>query len=179
MRTTRRPKVCEHITLLAPARPGVRPTYLSYIYDADELDDRMHLDVAKDLQRGTVERLQRMLHSRNPFVQCFKAINMAEFGPNVNIVLHADVEGVDGRLYTTPTADNIAAIIPGHFDDEPTHHRREDFFVNDIVLNPIRNIDKPFRTNAKPRFTDPLHFVLLFPSGELGWRPGLLRARSW
>ncbi len=59
-------------------------------------------------------------------------------------------------MYTTPTADNIAAIIPGHFDDEPTHHRREDCFVNDIVLNPIRNTDKPFRINAKHRFTDPL-----------------------
>ena len=32
-----------------------------------------------------------MLHSYNPFVQCFKAMNMAEFGPNVDIVLHADV----------------------------------------------------------------------------------------
>ncbi len=87
-----------HMIGLPPARPGVRPTYLSlYIYDANELDDRMHLDVAKDLQRGTMERLQRMLHSRNPFVQCFKAINMANFGPNVNIVLHADV----GMHHTT------------------------------------------------------------------------------
>ncbi len=95
----------------------------------------------------------------------------------MSTLLLLNAEGVDGRLYTTPTVDNIAAIIPGHFDDEPTHHRREDCFVNDIVLNPIRNTDKPFRINAKHRFTDPLHFVLLFPSGELGWRPGLLRTR--
>ena len=38
-----------------PARPGVRPTFLQlYIYDGNKLDNRMHLDVAKDLQRGTV-----------------------------------------------------------------------------------------------------------------------------
>ena len=60
-----------------------------YIYDGHELDNRKHLDVAKDLQCGTVKRLQCMLHSYNPSVQCFKAMNMAEFEPNVDIVLHA------------------------------------------------------------------------------------------
>ena len=87
-------------------------------------------------------------------------------------------EKVDARLYK-PTADNIAAIIPGHFDDayEPTNHRREDSFVNDIVLNPIRNRQHPFRIDAKHRYTDPLHFVLLFPNGELGWRPKLLKVK--
>lgn len=95
-----------HMIGLPPTSPGVRPTYLLlYIYDANELDDRMHLDVAKELQRGTVERLQRMLHSRNPFVQCFKAINMADFGPNVNIVLHADV-----GMYDTTTMSMLTAM---------------------------------------------------------------------
>ena len=79
-------------------------------------------------------------------------------------------EGVDGRLHNTTTADNIAAIIPGHLDDEPTHHRQEDCFVNEIVLNPIRNTHKPLQISAKHRYTDSLHFVLLFPKGELGWR---------
>ncbi len=95
-----------HMIGLPPTSPGVRPTYLLlYIYDANELDDRMHLDVAKELQRGTVERLQRMLHSRNPFVQCFKAINMADFGPNVNIILHADV-----GMYDTTTMSMLTAM---------------------------------------------------------------------
>ena len=36
------------------ARPGVRPTFLQlYIYDRNELDNRMHLDVAKVRQHGT------------------------------------------------------------------------------------------------------------------------------
>ena len=83
-------------------------------------------------------------------------------------------EKVDARLYNTPTADNIAAIIPGHFDDEPTNHRREDSFVNDIVLNPIRNRQHPFRIDG---YTDPPHFVLLFPNGELGWRPKLMKVK--
>ena len=81
-----------HMVGLPPARPGVRPMALQlYIYHGHELDNRKHLDVAKDLQCGTVERLQCMLHSYNPFVQCFKAMNIPEFGPNVDIVLHADV----------------------------------------------------------------------------------------
>ena len=81
-----------HMTGLPPMAAGVRPTFLQlYIYDANELDDRMHLDVAKDLSKDTVDRLQCMLHARNPFVQFFKAIDMSQFGPNVNIILHSDV----------------------------------------------------------------------------------------
>ena len=58
-----------HMIGLPPLTQGVRPTFLQlYIYDAHELDDRMHLDVAKDLHRATVGRLQHMLHSCNPFV---------------------------------------------------------------------------------------------------------------
>ena len=80
------------MTGLPPLAAGVRPTFLQlYIYDANELDDRMHLDVAKDLSRDTVDRLQRMLHARNPFVRFFKAIDMSQFGPNVNIILRSDV----------------------------------------------------------------------------------------
>ncbi|KAL0021630.1 hypothetical protein WJX77_001364 [Trebouxia sp. C0004] len=99
-----------HMIGLPPESPGVRPTYLSlYIYVANELDDRMHLDVAKELQRGTMERLQRMLQSHNPFVQCFKAINMSEFGPNVNIVLHADV-----GFFTFMTVHDVKRCFPTH-----------------------------------------------------------------
>ena len=87
-------------------------------------------------------------------------------------------EGVDGRLYNMPTADNIAAIIPGHFDDEPTHYRCEGCCVNDIVLNPAHSTDQPFRISAKHRYTDPLHFVLLFCNGELGWRPNIRRLQN-
>ena len=64
-------------------------------YDSNELADRLHLDVAKGLRLAVLEQLQRMLHRCNPFVQLFKTINMAEFGPNVNLVLQADV----GMLY--------------------------------------------------------------------------------
>lgn len=81
-----------HMTGLPPMAAGVRPTFLQlYIYDANELDDRLHLDAAKDLSRDTVDRLQRMLHAHNPFVQFFKAIDMSQFGPNVNIILQSDV----------------------------------------------------------------------------------------
>ena len=81
-----------HMTGLPPMAAGARPTFLQlYIYDANELDDRMHLDVAKDLSRDAVDRLQRMLHTCNPFVRFFKAIDMSQFGPNVNIILQSDV----------------------------------------------------------------------------------------
>ena len=66
-----------HTIGLPPARPGVRPTFLQlYIYDGNELDDCMRLNVAKELQSGTVKRLQHKSHSCNPFVQCCKAIDI-------------------------------------------------------------------------------------------------------
>ena len=81
-----------HMIRLPAPQPGVRSTFLQlYNYDGNELDDRIHLNVASQLRAGTIERLQRMLHNCNPFVQAFKAIDMTQCGPNVNIVLHADV----------------------------------------------------------------------------------------
>ena len=75
-----------------PLADGARPTFLQlYIYDSNELADRLHLDVAKGLRPAVLEQLQSMLHNCNPFVQFFKKIDMAEFGPNVNLVLQADV----------------------------------------------------------------------------------------
>ena len=78
-----------------------------------ELDNCMHLNVAKDLQCGTVERLQRMLHSCKPFVQRFKAMNMADFGPHVHIVLHAD----DGMYYYARSACTL--VDPAVFRKNP------------------------------------------------------------
>ena len=73
------------------------------------------------------------------------------------LAIDAVQRGWMGVCITHALCDYIAAIIPGHFDDHPC----EDCIVNDIVLDPIRNRDRPSQINAKHRYTDPSHFVLL------------------
>jgi hypothetical protein len=49
--------------------------------------------------------------------------------------------------------------------------------VRDIVLNPFHGAVQIIDYNH--RWTDPLHFVLLFPHGEPGYRPGLQPVRRY
>ncbi|KAJ3848605.1 hypothetical protein EV368DRAFT_76133 [Lentinula lateritia] len=66
----------------------------------------------------------------------------------------------DPRRYNMPAADEVAVILPG--PGEAIDHR-------DIILQlragPLKRI---YETN--PAY-QPLHYVLLFPRGELGWHP--------
>ena len=94
------------------------------------------------------------------------------------LAIDAVQRGLMGACTTHALCDNIAAIVPGHFDEKPTHHPCEDSVVNDIVLDPIRNTDRPSQINAKHCYTDPSHFVLLFPNEELGYRPNLCAGDS-
>lgn len=48
-------------------------------------------------------------------------------------------------------------------------------FVRDIVLNKHDNTMKT--VDDRHSLSDPLTFPLLFPTGEMGWRPNILRQR--
>ncbi len=54
---------------------GTKPTFLQvYTYYGDELDDRMSLKVAGELNREVMSELQQGLHRINPSVREFKAV---------------------------------------------------------------------------------------------------------
>ena len=84
-------------------------------------------------------------------------------------------EGLDGRRYNAPAANDVAAIVPGRDDYKPYTFRREECFVRDVVLNPYYGALQVI--DHRHRWTDRLHFVLLFPSGEPGWRPQIKPVR--
>ena len=75
-------------------------------------------------------------------------------------------EGLDGRRYNAPAANDVATIVPDRDNYNPYTFRREECFVRDIVLNPYYGAVQVI--DHKHRWTDPLHFVLLCPSREPG-----------
>lgn len=79
-----------------------------------------------------------------------------------------------GRTYNAPTSHDVAAILPCIVDDA-TRGMYGCTFVRDIVLS---KHDSSMQTiDDRHHLSDPLTFPLLFPMGEKGWRPNILRER--
>ncbi|GFS36770.1 hypothetical protein Acr_00g0047940 [Actinidia rufa] len=70
----------------------------------------------------------------------------------------------DRRRYNLPTSDEIGVILPG--DGSKVNGMR------DIVLHLRGNNELMRISECHPAYL-PLHYVLLFPHGELGWEPQL------
>ena len=89
--------------------------------------------------------------------------------PHVKLRL-AQTPGTDPCRYNLPTAQEVSVIMPGQGDDVDGNTYR------DIILH-LR--DGPFRriNELNPLYL-PLHYVLLFPRGELGWHTNIALANS-
>ncbi len=121
------------------------------------------------LNHTIMAELQAMIHETHPYVALYKSAYqiMAEMPPeqrqNVKMLLRAD-RTLDQRRYNLPTANEIAAVIPGDGSEEVSDHR-------DIVLRlqggGLRRI-----SHLNPGYST-LHYVLLFPYGEDGWHPNI------
>ena len=138
-----------------------------YIYDPqDALDHRMNHTANSVLNRTTMETLQDMLYRRHPGVQLYKqAFQITRDIPleqPCRIALHFDHD-TDCRRYNllTTTSNQMAVILPGD-GDQPSSSL-------DIILyfhgGPLRQI------NDLHHLYQSLHYVLLFPTGQLGWHP--------
>ena len=144
---------------------GAPPAYAQlYIYDpAMALQQRMQRNA--ELSPTVMSDLQEMLLECNPFVNLYRqaAQRLRDQGQNNNIQARLTYKShTDPRRYNIPTADEIAVILPG---DGMAYAPR------DIVVQ-LRGggFKKIFDTN--PVYA-PLHYVLLFPRGELGWHPDI------
>ncbi|KAF8987908.1 hypothetical protein BDZ89DRAFT_253112, partial [Hymenopellis radicata] len=116
--------------------------------------------------------LQAMLNDCSPYVPLYKHkqafLIMRQRPPeeqtDIGVRLHLS-EGTDQRRYNLPTAGKIAAVIPGDGTEDNIKTDR------DIILRMqgggLRRISQ-----INPLYS-PLHYVLLFPKGELGWGPDL------
>src|SRR5882762_4018887 len=75
------------------------------------------------------------------------------------MLLRAD-RTLDQRQYNVPTANEIAAIIPGDGSEEVSDKRDIVLRLQGGQLRHISQLSHAYST---------LHSVLLFPSGEEGW----------
>ena len=138
------------------------PSYAQlYIYDpAEARDFRMARNPGLDAT--TMSDLQDMMLEHNPFVHQFKqAQEIMQEQPeqqNLQVCLTYKAHN-DPCHYNLPTTDEIAVILPGDGALEGK--------CRDIILHQkdggLKRISDYHPTYA------PLHYVLLFPRGELGW----------
>jgi Helitron helicase-like domain at N-terminus len=140
---------------------GQEPRYAQlYFYDPnDALTHRMHRN--PNLRSDTMQILQNILLETNEYSQIFlHASEILQTTParDLAICFVAD-PSTDERRYNPPTADELAAIIPG---DEMAVTRPRDILLHS-------------RTGGVQHISDlhcsycPLHYVLLFPYGTSGW----------
>ncbi|KAI8557126.1 hypothetical protein RHMOL_Rhmol05G0311100 [Rhododendron molle] len=136
-----------------------------YIYDPNSALDIRNRRNPK-LRRDVLGTIQDSLLQVNPFVGKFRQAHailnqLAEREQSLPAHLHYS-PSTDRRRYNLPTADEIAVIIPG--DGTKASGLR------DIILH-LRGNNGLMRINeCHPAYLS-LHYVLLFPQGELGWGP--------
>ena len=126
-----------------------------------------------NLDRTVMQILQDTLYRHHPGIEMYKqAYELTRNMPAENqckIALRFD-ERTDRRRYNLPAsaaANEIAVILPGD-GDQPQDCR-------DIVLH--RRGGQPLEriSELHPMYLS-LHYVLLFPTGQLGWHRRMLRA---
>ena len=157
---------------------GQAPRYAQlYFYDpAYATDARLRANT--ELDGAVLRGLLDMLHDvRNPYIRLYLTArerlqahqHTAEpsrviLNPQMRLVLE---EGADRRRENLPTSDEVAVIIPDENGDSS---------FRDIVLaerGGPTNQPRCHRINATHAAYMPLHYVLLFPRGDLGWHYGL------
>lgn len=155
-----RGKVFHRIGSLFP-QPGQNSNFSQiYIHQAGEQLDR-RMSIFTGLRRHILAVLQSELHGLNPYVNhLMAAAAETADGAELDLVIRADTGDVDLRRYNNPrAADEVAALLPG----EPLAAPR------DIVLKPRHGGPLQFINETNAAY-EPLHFPLIFPRGEPGWR---------
>ncbi|ETW84686.1 hypothetical protein HETIRDRAFT_314300, partial [Heterobasidion irregulare TC 32-1] len=154
-------------TLLPPNH--LRPSYAQlYVIDPQAaLNERNNAN--PNLKSEIMNNLQDMFHEHNPYVPLYRHAYqiMADKNPGERDKLAARIAvlpNTDHRRYNEPTADEVAAIIPGSGDEEVDLHR-------DIVVRYNHGGLKHF-SHLHPHYS-PLHYVTLFPHGEQGFYPNI------
>ena len=144
---------------------GRRPSYAQlYIYDQQAALAFRNTRNA-NLDHVVMGELQEMLNAVNPFVPLYRQAYqiMQETPPQLQANLSVAIvlePGEDRRRYNLPTVDEVAAIIPGHGEEDVDENRQ-------IVLR-YKDGGLRFMSHLHPLYS-PLHYILLFPKGDQGF----------
>lgn len=144
-----------------------------FFYDPEYATD-LRLQHRPQLDRYILHGLHEMLTDHSPFIRIYKtaqerlATQAGDFrillNPQMRLILQS---GADRRRENLPTATELAGILPDEFTDES----RRDILL--AVREPGRNDPQLHRVAVTHAAYMPLHYVLLFPSGEYGWHYGM------
>ena len=138
-----------------------------YLYDHNEAMDLRQRNHWNDgLDKHILEQLQIMMDRESPYVAMYRSMKekMSELPPETKMVI-AETEGHDMRRYNKPRQLEPAVVFRSQ-DGTPPPDR-------DIAVWPRDPQTKVYRISDKCEHVDPLAYPLLFPRGELGWRPKL------
>lgn len=161
---------CHRIGSLVPA-PNKSPKFAQlYIYDtANEVDNRLAVfdGDGGGADRGIVAELTSMLNTWNELVKKFRMIQVSR----ERIELAAQPFGIrivgsgsdDPRVYSPPTASELAALIVGDLDTEKCKFN--------IVVEPNEGPLK--RISPLHPALMALQYPLLFPYGDKGFYVGM------
>jgi hypothetical protein len=160
---------------LEPASSNAIPAFAQLIfYDPEQATDyraRQH----RTLDHCLLWQLEEMLRECNPFIQLYKTarerLREQANGP-LRIILNPQMrlimeKGADRRRENLPTANEVAVLIPNEI--ETTGPR-------DLVLavrQPGNNNQMLSTVHVLHAAYAPLHYVLFFPKGDVGWHWGL------
>ncbi|CAG7862632.1 unnamed protein product [Brassica rapa] len=118
------------------------------------------------LRQQVIERIVKMLDEVNPYVHQFRSAR-ERFNTNPDETLHMRIVSnreKDGRTYDTPTASEVAALIPGDFS--------LDMDKRDIVLEEKQTGFLKRISEIHPSYLA-LQYPLIFTYGEDGFRLGI------
>ena len=159
-----------------------------YIVDTEhELQNRM--DNMQGLNAEKLAALEEMMHQHNPYYRAFKTAGervshnarlrmritsgrlasiQPRIQPTASEIMHAG-PGFGARdrhrgTMNMPQAGEVAALVPEQSAEERCAAREIIVCGRGGHLKRISEMDPSY---------DPLHYVLLFPYGELGWHPAL------
>jgi hypothetical protein len=146
---------------------GLQPSYAQlYIYDPEEATNiRATRPGNEGLDRRILRDLHDMLYRTHPYAAVYKQAYqvMQEKPPeehtDVRVRIHFQ-QGTDGRRYNLPTADEIAAILPGDGSEDVSEKRDLIMRLQGGGLQRISQLSHAYAT---------LHYVLIHPRGEDGW----------
>jgi len=144
---------------------GQQPAYAQlYVHDPMEaLNIRGNRN--ENLLPQIMTELQAMMHETHPYVPLYKQAFLImrakppEQQKDVVVKLHMD-KNADGHRYNLPTADEIAAVIPGDGSEERSDHRDIVVRLTGGGLKRISHLHPSYST---------LHYTMLFPRGEEGF----------
>lgn len=140
-----------------------------WIYDPEEqLQHRTRQFQEDTIDPITVQTLQDMLQRVNPFAaQLQTAAERMRISPDDDLAIRISgaASAQQGRQFDAPTCAEVAVILPGEMDSEQAAATRDVIYMT--KAGELKSINELHSTY------DPLHYVLLFPRGELGWHPRL------